>query len=608
MDFANIVDLNNLSADELDGLCASLRETIVTQVALSGGHLASNLGAVELTVALHMVYDTSYDRIVFDVGHQCYAHKLLTGRGNSFSTLRQLDGLSGFPKPSESVHDAFIAGHASTAVSVALGMARACALQGMEYDVAAVIGDGAMTGGMAYEALSDAGHSGLPIVVVLNDNEMSINKNVGGVARYMARLRLRRAYFNFKVAYQRLMRVLPGGKGVYKIMHRVKSALKDALFASSMFEGMGFVYLGPADGHDIPTLVRALRYARGQRKPVLVHVNTVKGKGCGFAERDPETYHGVQGYTLPGGAVAEARDSFADVMGRTVTELAASDGRICAVTAAMGRATGLEPFADAFAERFFDVGIAEQHAVTMAAGMAKQGLRPICAIYSTFLQRAFDQILHDVAIDKLPVVFAIDRTGIVGQDGETHHGIFDAGYLNLIPGLTVFSPASNAELDSALRWAFCQNEPAAVRYPRGCEGAYRGLNMEPAVVRDGSDVTLFTYGVTVNGALEAAEILSKRGISARVVKLCRITPFDAGGLIPLLTPRVLSVEEMFSRGGVSERLFSALMESGSREWKVASLTSGNGFVTHGGAEQLRALLSLDAEGIARAAAELCGNG
>ena len=610
MSFSDIGDLNALGPDGLGGLCARLREVIIHRVAQSGGHLASNLGVIELTVALHMVFDTSADRIVFDVGHQCYAHKLLTGRDKDFGTLRQDGGVAGFPKPGESQHDAAVAGHSSTSISTALGMAHARDLLGMDYAVVAVIGDGSMTGGMAYEALSDAGQSGTQMLVVLNDNEMSINKNVGGMARYLARLRLRQTYFKMKNSYHRLMRVLPGGRRLDKGLYKIKSVIKDAVYASSMFESMGFMYLGPADGHDIHTLARTLRYAHEQRKPVLIHVNTVKGKGCDFAERDPASYHGVSGYSLPDGKLNAEPESFSAVMGRTVTDIAANDSRVCAVTAAMGGAAGLGPFMEAFPERFFDVGIAEQHAVTMAAGMAKQGLKPVCAIYSTFLQRSFDQILHDVAIDGLPVVFAIDRAGLAGQDGETHHGLFDVGYLNLIPGMTVLSPASFAELDASLRWAFGRGPdgPVAVRYPKGGEGAYKGLATEAAVLRGGSDVTLLTYGVTVNDALDAAGLLLKHGVSARVVKLCRLTPFDPGAVLPLLTPCVLSAEEAYARGGVSERLMAALTASGLRGRRAAALTAGDGFVRHGQTGVLRKRLGLDAEGIAAAALELYGNG
>ncbi|GHU87905.1 1-deoxy-D-xylulose-5-phosphate synthase [Clostridia bacterium] len=579
---------------------AGIRQEIIDRVGANGGHLASNLGMVELTVALHRVYDTARDRIVFDVGHQCYTHKILTGR--DLSTLRQLDGVAGFPKPSESGHDAAVAGHASSSISTAIGMLRAAKLLGEDYSVAAVLGDGSLTGGMAYEAMEDAGASGLPLVVVLNDNGMSITRNVGGTARHLAKLREKQSYFRLKDAYHRCMKIIPFGKGIDKSLRGMKRAVKDALFPGSMFESMGFRYLGPTDGHDVETLTRVLSYAKGRNCPMLVHVKTVKGKGCEFAERNPARYHGVSGYSEDG-SMPDPPASYGTVMGETVAKLAAADKRVVAVTAAMGEAVGLNPFAEAFPDRFFDVGIAEEHAVTMAAGMAKQGLRPLCAIYSTFLQRGFDQIIQDVAIEKLPVVFAIDRAGLVGQDGETHHGLFDAAYLNAIPNMTVLSPASFEELRLSLELAFAQNGPVAIRYPRGGEGLYRGVCS--GLLRDGDDVTILTYGSMAGNALEAAELLQARGISARIVKITQITPLDFYNISAMITDRLLVAEPVSLNGGVFERLVSGLLERGVPLKRVASVSAGTSFVTHGSVNELERRLGMDPEGIAKRAMEIC---
>ncbi|GHV07312.1 1-deoxy-D-xylulose-5-phosphate synthase [Clostridia bacterium] len=575
-----------------------MRREIIETVGKNGGHLASNLGIVELTVALHRVYDTSRDRLIFDVGHQCYAHKLLTGR--SLARLRELGGVAGFPKPAESVHDAAVAGHASTSISTAIGMARAAKLTREDYAVAAVIGDGSLTGGMAYEAMTDAGAGGLPLVVVLNDNEMSITKNVGGVARHLAKLRVKQSYFSLKDSYRGFMR-WTGAKRLDRTLRGIKTVIKETFFPSSMFESMGFRYLGPVDGHDVETLVRVLKYARGRNCPMLVHVKTVKGKGCDFAERDPALYHGVSNYD-ENGKVPQVLPTYSTVMGQTVLELAREDRRIVAVTAAMCYATGLNKFAKALPDRIFDVGIAEEHAVTMAAGMAKQGLKPLCAIYSTFLQRSFDQIMQDVAIEGLPVVFAVDRAGLVGQDGETHHGMFDAAFLNIVPNMTVLSPASFAELSDCLRWAFAQNSPVAVRYPRGGERIYRRSSIEPIFLREGGDITLLTYGSAVDAVMEAAEILKAQGISASVLKITKLTPI---GELPIATERLLCVEPVCRQNCVFERVIADLAERGLGLKRAAVVSAGTGFVTHGRVDELEKLLGMDAFGIAERARELC---
>ena len=485
--------LSRLTDQEGEALCARMRQELVENVSKTGGHLASNLGAVELTVAIHRVFDTSVDRLVFDVGHQCYPHKMLTGRREKMSTLRQYGGIAGFPKPSESVHDAFIAGHASNSVAVALGMARARTMLEEDYKVIALIGDGALTGGLSYEGLSNAGECGQQILVILNDNGMSITPNVGGIADHLAKQRLKPQYLTFKKHYRRIMNANALGRAVYRVTHRIKQALKQTLLPCSMFEDMGFHYLGPVDGHNLPLLTKILRYAKELDEPVLLHVKTVKGKGFKPAEENPDSFHGVAPFDpATGKAKREAGENFSAVFGRTLTRLAGQDRRVCAVTAAMTGGTGLERFAQAFPDRFFDVGIAEGAAVSMAAGMAKQGALPVFAVYSTFLQRSYDMLLHDVAIDNLHVVLGVDRAGLVGDDGETHHGLFDVAYLDTVPNMTVLAPASFAELEVMLNRAlFHLSGPVAVRYPRGGEGAYLGSGgEEPAeILRRGSDIT-----------------------------------------------------------------------------------------------------------------------
>ena len=419
-------DIKRLNKNELPQLCAELREFIIENVSKTGGHLASNLGTVELTVALHRVYDSAVDRIVFDVGHQSYAHKIITGRRDAFGTLRCYGGLSGFPKPYEADDDAFIAGHASNSVSVALGMARARTIKGENYSVCAVIGDGALTGGLAYEGLANVGGSSEPIVIILNDNGMSINGNVGGMAKLLSKERVKPGYINFKRWYRQ---AVSGMDGIYNASHKLKEALKKSILPSNMFDSMGIYYLGPVDGHDVDQLETVIRWAKEMNTPVLVHVISKKGKGCAYAEEHPERYHGVGKFDPATGQMPEAKPCFSSVFGNKLTQLAETNHNIVAITAAMCAGTGLTGFSERFPDRFFDVGIAEEHAVSMAAGMAKQGLLPVVAIYSGFLQRAYDMLIHDVSLQDLHVVFCVDRAGLVGNDGETHHGAFDIIYM-----------------------------------------------------------------------------------------------------------------------------------------------------------------------------------
>ena len=603
--------LANCSEEELAGLCGQLRQELVQNVSQTGGHLASNLGIVELTVAIHRVFDTSRDRLVFDVGHQCYVHKMLTGRREVMSTLRQYGGIAGFPKPNESIHDAFIAGHASNSVAVAVGMAQARAVLEEDYKVLALIGDGALTGGLAYEGLSNGGQLKGQLLVILNDNGMSITPNVGAVANHLARQRMRPGYLSFKQWYRRVMGRTGLGRRFYRVTHGIKRALKQSILNCSMFENMGFTYLGPVDGHDLKKLTYALSYAASLNEPVLLHVRTVKGKGYRPAEENPDAYHGVSPFQPDAGLpVGKKGKNFSAVFGETLTRLAETDGRICAITAAMVSGTGLESFAQAYPQRFFDVGIAEGCAVSIASGMAKQGALPVFAVYSTFLQRGYDMLLHDMAIDRLHVVLGVDRAGLVGDDGETHHGVFDVAYLESVPGMTVYAPASYAELSSMLERALYRHTgPVALRYPRGGEGAYTGDSGEEPVVcmRQGTDITLAGYGTEINNLLAAAEELGRRGISAQVWKWNVITPLECGPVLEGVsrTGHLLVAEECAAQGCVGQRMLAALEQAGVSA-AAALVNCGRGYVTHGNTDLLRRDLKLDPEGLVSRALEVLG--
>ena len=601
-------DVKKLNADELLPLCDELRSFIIESVSRTGGHLSSNLGAVELTVALHRVYDTAYDRIVFDVGHQSYAHKIITGRRDSFATLRQHGGISGFPKPYEKEDDAFIAGHASNSVSVALGMARARTLAGEDYDVAALIGDGALTGGLAYEGLANAASSGEPMVIILNDNNMSINENVGGMARLLQDMRVKPGYISFKRWYREVFCKLPG---LYRFNHRVKEWLKRKLLPGNAFGEMGLYYLGPVDGHDVNKLETVLRWAKDMREPVLLHVVTTKGKGCPYAEQRPDMYHGVGKFDPETGQLEQSGDSFSSKFGEYLCEYAAQNKMIAAITAAMAGGTGLDAFAKCFPERFFDTGIAEGHAVAMAAGMAKQGAVPVFAVYSSFLQRGYDMLIHDVALQKLHVVLAVDRAGLVGSDGETHHGLFDVNYLSSVPGMTVLCPASFSELHDMLGFAIKEVKgPVALRYPRGGEGEYTGSSLAPEqLIRPGNDLTLLCYGTMVNQALAAAEILAKQGIGAEIIKLGWIRPNSFTMTLNSLgkTGRLLVAEEACAPGSVGEQLAAAAAENAITLKGIKLLNLGDGIVPQGSVQELLHDYGLDGEGIARSALEICSD-
>ncbi len=607
--------LHGISDREAEEICQTLRRRIVDVVSQTGGHLASNLGVVELTVALHRVYDTGRDRLVFDVGHQCYVHKMLTGRNGRMETLRALGGIAGFPKPSESKHDACISGHASTAVSTALGMAIARTRLKEDYRVVALLGDGSLTGGLSYEGLSMAGQRGEPMVVILNDNGMSIDASMGGVAQHLARQRLKPQYLQAKEIYRKIMLATPPGRAVYRFLHKVKEGIKASMLPGGMFENMGFRYMGPVDGHDVKGLTRILRYAATVDGPVLLHVKTTKGKGYGPAERTPDTFHGTGPFQVEDGALLKGSsgESFSARFGAELQRLAEEDSRICAITAAMTGGTGLAGFAEQFPQRFFDVGIAEGHAVTMAAGMAKQGLLPVFAVYSTFFQRSYDMLLHDVAIDKLHVVFCVDRAGLVGDDGETHHGLFDAAFLKTIPGITVLCPASLAELSVMLRRAVYEiSGPVAVRYPRGGENHYsEDHSQDPAcVLREGRDLTLVSFGTLTGSILLTAQRLRRDGISAQVIKLNEIAPLPKEAVLHSLreTGRLLVAQECAEPGSPGEGLLAAVAAAGIPLKAAALCSCGDGFVTHGTVPQLRERCGLDLESLYQKAREVAAYG
>lgn len=603
-------DLKNVPKAQLPALCGELREFLVREVSKTGGHLASNLGVVELTVAIHRVFDTSRDRLVFDVGHQCYVHKALTGRAELFSTLRQLGGISGFPKPYESVHDAFVAGHASDSISVALGMARARTLLHENYHVVALIGDGAMSGGLSFEGLNDAGASGEPLVVILNDNGMSIDPNVGAMSSYLSKLRTKPGYYAFKRRYRQAMHKNGAASRLYDVGHDVKTALKKSVLpASTVFENMGFTYLGPVDGHDVRQVIDALQWAVELDCPVLLHVHTTKGKGYSYAQSEPGRFHGIGKFDPDtGAAVGGEKETFSTVFGKTLTALAGEDARICAITAAMLDGTGLTPFQQKYPERLFDVGIAEGHAVAMAGGMAKQGLLPVFAVYSSFLQRGFDMLVQDVALDKLHVVLGVDRAGLVGADGETHHGCYDPIYLSQIPGMTVFCPASFAELRTMLRRAlFDVDGPVAVRYPRGGEGTYTGCCGDEVFtrLREGSDGCIVTYGILVNNALAAADALREKGIEAAVVKLNRIAPLATEDVLEALKGAqcLLVLEDCVGMGCVGQRIAAILAQNGSAPRHLLLKNLGNSIAPHGTVAQLYEAYGLDGQSVAAAIEE-----
>ncbi len=596
------VALKLLAPEELEQLASEVREELVAIVSTNGGHLASNLGTVELTIALHRVFDSPRDKIVWDVGHQAYTHKLLTGRRHRFASLRQYGGLSGFTSRDESEHDPFGAGHASTSISSALGMAVARDLSGDNYHVVAVIGDGAITGGMAFEALNQAGHLSSRLIVILNDNGMSISPTVGALAK-LSRMRFNHRYHNAKERGWRLLRHLPFSDWLWQAIRQVESSIKGLVMHTTLWEELGFAYMGPIDGHNIRELEKALTQARDYRlRPTLVHVITTKGKGYLPAEKDAVYFHGVPAKSTG----TKAIPTYSEVFAQTTLRLARENPRLAVITPAMPEGNCLNGIQAEFPERVFDVGICEQHAVTFAAGLATQGYIPIIAIYSTFLQRAFDQIIHDVCLQDLPTVFAIDRSGIVGDDGKTHQGSFDLSYLTLIPNLIVSAPKDENELQHLLYTAVKSSHPMAVRYPRGTGLGVKldtELHLIPIgkgeIVRHGEDVAMLAIGVMVTPALEVAQELASRGIEATVVNARFAKPLDSELIVDLAgrIKRVVTIEENALSGGFGSRVTNLLQESGMSDVQVKSIGLPDNFVEQGTQAMLRAKYGLDATGI-----------
>ncbi len=604
-------DLTELTDQQRQTLCDELRAFLIDNVSRTGGHVASNLGVVELTVALETVFDTATDRLVFDVGHQSYIHKLLTGRQADFSTLRQYGGIAGFPKPCESDCDAFTAGHASSSVSIALGMARARTLRREDYNVIALLGDGAATGGLAFEGLNDAAVSKEPLIVILNDNELSIDRNVGGLAKHLSSLRTRDRYLGLKQRYRNFIIRVPGGEGIYRFTRAVKNRVRRMLLPTTIFENMGFTYLGPVDGHDLSRLIALLRRAKEMRSPVVLHVITKKGKGYAPAEEHPKLFHGVGKFDAETGEpLKKGGRSFSDAFGEKMMELAEENDRVCAITAAMPGGTGLLDFKAKYPKRLFDVGIAEGHAVSMAGGLAKQGMVPVFAVYSTFLQRSYDMLLQDICLQNLHAVFAVDRAGLVGEDGETHHGVFDVGYLRQCPGMQILCPASTKELQDMLCWAVKeQNGPVAIRYPRGGDRGYADsawASGPVSVCCKGTDAVLVTYGTMLDNVMQAKDMLEASGISVTVLRLLSVSPLPVDEVISHILPGVpvCIFEETMAACGIGESLATKLQGEGfNRRVYVKNL--GDRYVPHGNLQTLYRHCGLDGESIAKFVQEVC---
>ena len=603
-------DIRQLKIPELKVLAQEIREELIQVVSENGGHLAPNLGVVELTLALHMVFHTPEDKIIWDVGHQSYVHKLLTGRYEQFHTVRTLNGLSGFPKRSESVHDAFGAGHSSTSISAAVGFAKARDLRGDNNNVIAVIGDGAMTGGMAFEALENAGQMGSNLIVILNDNEMSIDPNVGAMAEYLSRARSNPAYTKSKEDVEELLKKIPGiGDKMFKAADRLKDSLKYLLVPGVLFEEFGFKYYGPVNGHDLSALMAVLENVKGMDRPVLIHVETKKGKGYAPAEKNPDLFHGVSPFHIQTGELKKKAvlPSYTSVFGKTLAQLGAQDNRIVGITAAMGKGTGINVFQEQFPDRTIDVGIAEEHAVTMAAAMALDGYKPVVAIYSTFLQRAYDQVMHDVALQNAPVVFCLDRAGLVGDDGPTHHGIFDISYLRHIPNMVCMAPKDENELRHMLYSALSYDCPVAVRYPRG-EGL--GVPMDEAlqilplgkaeVLQEGSRITLLALGSMVHIAQEAAARISEEaGITSTVINARFAKPLDAETILRYAAQDTLLVtlEEHAVTGGFGSAVLELFNQHGMDTRNVMTIGIADSFVQHGNTARLKEMQGLDTDSI-----------
>ncbi len=591
-------DIKRLDNSQITALCDEIRSCIIKTVSNNGGHLASNLGTVELTVALHRVFNSPKDAIIFDVGHQCYAHKLLTGRFDRFSTLRQKDGISGFMKPTESPHDPVITGHSSSSISSAYGIYKAKQLLNEEGTAIAVIGDGALTGGLAYEALNNSGNQKSNFIVVLNDNEISISKNVGSLARALTKMRNKPRYHRFKSFLSRFLLKLPKGKFIYNKLSSFKDTVKAAIYKQNIFSSLGFNYLGPVDGHNVPALETIFKIAESYNKPSLVHVVTTKGKGYEFAENNPYNYHGVSSFDIEKGINCDKNCGFSNVVGRTLCNLALTDDKICAITAAMTEGTGLSEFAKNFKERFFDVGIAEEFAVTFAAGLATKGLKPFFVVYSSFLQRGYDQLIHDAAIANLPIKLLIDRAGIVGEDGETHQGLFDVSFLSSIPNISIYSPTTNNELVYRINQAADNNDFVAIRYPRGCENDCDSFDItaDYHLINGCSDTLVVCYG----RIFSEASIAKNSCPDINILKLNKIYPLNAEILEVLLKFKDIHFfEESEKSGGIAQKLASMLLENNFKgNYKIHAVL--NQFVSAQDTRSALAQIGIDSNSIINA--------
>ncbi len=596
-------DVKNLDGAGLETLCGEIRKVLIDTVASTGGHLASNLGTVELTVALHKSFRSPDDKIIWDVGHQAYTHKLLTGRYSEFSTLRKEGGISGFVRPDESEHDSFYEGHAGVSVSQAAGVAAANAAKGNKNYAVAVIGDGSFGNGMAYEALNHAGSTKTRLIVILNDNEMSISENVGAMARYLASVRAKPEYYRFKAGTEKALNKIPVvGKSLSAHLFKLKNTIKNIIYSSSFFEDLGFKYIGPIDGHNISKLCEAMDSAKMVERPVVIHINTLKGRGYDFAENAPEKFHGISKFDINTGEPFSGGDSYSTRFGNALCDFAAKDKRICAITAAMALGTGLEEFSKKYPDRFFDVGIAEEHAVTFASGLSAAGMIPVFAVYSTFLQRCADQLIHDGALQRQKMIIAVDRAGFVGEDGETHQGLFDAALVQSIPNTTVYSPATYQELNKALYNAFYKDDNLIIiRYPRGSmpEIAENETSLGDFDVTGNGKTAIVTYGRLYFNALKTAEKLRAKGIDIKIIKLNKIKPMPSGAVENALEcEKVFFFEEGMRSGGIAEKFASLLLEKGFRgRYSVTAVDDE--FVSHASISRLMEKYSMDADGMAR---------
>ena len=602
-------DIKKLKEEDYPVLAKEIRQFLLEKISKTGGHLASNLGVVELTMALHLAFDLPKDKIVWDVGHQAYTHKLLSGRRDGFNDLRQFGGMSGFPKRKESPYDAFDTGHSSTSISAGLGIAQARDILGEDYSVISVIGDGALTGGMAYEALNNAAQMKKNFIIILNDNEMSISPNVGGMSKYLGSVRTREGYTALKKGVENALNAIPGvGKSIATGVSMVKNSIKQFFVPGMLFEDMGITYLGPVDGHDVNAMVQVLTEAKRMQKAVLVHVITKKGKGYGPAEKNPSRFHGVDAFDVVTGKSLKEKTypSYTDVFSEKMCEIAGKNPKVVALTAAMADGTGLTKFSKEYPNRFFDVGIAEGHEVTSAAGMASAGLKPVVAVYSSFLQRGYDQVLHDVCIQELPVLFAIDRAGLVGSDGETHQGIFDVSFLSLVPGMSIMAPKNHWELEAMLDFGVTFDGPMAIRYPRG--QAYRGLEEFLAPIEYGKaemlyeekDIALFALGSMVSTGEHVREKLKNKGYACTLVNARFVKPFDTAMIDQLCQKHklIVTMEENVLRGGMG-MCITKYIHDNYPGIRVIQVALPDAYVEHGNVTALREMLGIDSDSVIR---------